>query len=148
MNERNIWGAVTATFLSGFAEFLGPLQWFFLLGIVLVLADLRFGVEAARTRGEHIRVSRALRRTLNKVVDYLCWIFLAGALGATFGGAFGTTLLPTVVMLAVYGIEINSCFANYFESKGKKIKVDIFKFFSKRGEILEIEQEEEKKDNK
>ncbi|MCC8188383.1 MAG: phage holin family protein [Bacteroides sp.] len=145
MNERNILGGgVTATFLSGFAEFFGPLKWFFLLGVVLVLADLRFGVEAARVRGEDIRMSRAIRRTLNKVVDYLCWIFLAGALGATFGGAFGTTMLPTLVMLAVYGIEINSCFANYFEAKGKKIKINIFKFFSKRGEILEIEEEEEK----
>ncbi|MCD8167622.1 MAG: hypothetical protein LUE93_16955 [Bacteroides sp.] len=114
----------------------------FRTGIILVLADLRFGIEAARKRKEEIRLSRAVRRTINKIIDYLCWIFVAGAIGMTFGAPFDLPLLPVLVMLVVYGIEINSCFANYFESQGKKVRVNIFKFFSKRTEIIEIEEEE------
>ena len=65
-------------------------------------------------------------------------------MGATFGVSFGITTLPALVMLVVYGIEINSCFANYFEAKGKKIKVNIFKFFAKKSDIIEVEEEETK----
>lgn len=145
MDERNVIGGITAATLSGFLEFLEPLRWFFLLGLVLILVDLRFGIEAAQVRKEKIRTSRAVRRTVNKIVDYLCWIFLAGALGMTFGAPFGITTLPALVMLVVYGIEINSCFANYFESKGKKVKVNIFKFFAKKSDIIEVEEKEETK---
>lgn len=145
MDERNVIGGITAATLSGFLEFLEPLRWFFLLGFVLILVDLRFGIEAAHVRKENIRTSRAVRRTVNKIVDYLCWIFLAGALGMTFGAPFGITTLPALVMLVVYGIEINSCFANYFESKGKKVKVNIFKLFAKKSDIIEVEEKEETK---
>lgn len=142
MDERNVIGGITAAALSGCVEFLEPLRWFFLLGFILILADLRFGISAAKIRKERVRTSRAIRRTVNKIIDYLCWIFTAGALGSTFGVPFGITTLPALVMLVVYGIEINSCFANYFEAKGKKIKVNIFKFFAKKSDIIEVEEEE------
>ena len=137
-------GGVTAATLSGCIDFLEPLRWFFLLGLILIFADLRFGIEAARIRKEKVRTSRAIRRTVNKIIDYLCWIFTAGALGMTFGIPFGITTLPALVMLVVYGIEINSCFANYFEARGKKIKVNVFKFFAKKTDIIDVEEEETK----
>lgn len=141
MEERNVIGGVTATLLSGFAEFVEPLRWFLLLGLVLIIADLRFGIEAAVFRKEKVRTSRAIRRTINKIIDYLCWILVAGAIGETFGTPLSITFLPATVMLAVYGIEINSCFANYFESRGKKVKVNIFRFFAKKNDIIEVEEE-------
>lgn len=144
MEERNVIGGITTAALSGCVDFLEPLRWFFLLGLVLILVDLRFGIEASRFRKEKIRASRAIRRTVNKMIDYLCWIFTAGALGMTFGVPFGITTLPALVMLVVYGIEINSCFANYFEAKGKKIKVNVFKFFAKKSDIIDVEEEEKK----
>ena len=52
-----------------------------------------------------------------------------------------------MIMLVVFGVEVNSCFSNYFEAKGKKIKVNIFDFFRKKGDIIEI-KEEEKRDEK
>lgn len=144
MEERNIIGGMTAAALSGCIEFITPLKWFFLLGLVIILADLRFGVNAARIRGEKIRLSRAIRRTANKIVDYLCWIFLAGTLGLAFNTTLNTTMLPGIVLLVVYGIELNSCFSNYFESKGKKLKVNVFEYFSKKTDIIDINKEEEK----
>jgi hypothetical protein len=36
---------------------------------------------------------------------------------------FEIPLLSGLVLLVVYGFEINSCFCNYFEGRGKKVKV-------------------------
>lgn len=141
MEERNTISAMTATLMSEFMNFMAPLKWFMLLALILILVDLRFGIAAARHRGEKIRFSRAGRRTLNKMVDYLCWILLAGAIGKAFGVPFDLPVLPAVVLLVIYGFEINSCYGNYFEAHGKQVKVDIFKFFRKKTNIIEVEEE-------
>ncbi|MEG2366466.1 MAG: hypothetical protein RSB29_06950, partial [Alistipes sp.] len=77
MNERNIIQGGVAVFLSQILEIFYPLRWVMLAAAILVLVDLRFGILAARQRGEKIRTSRAIRRTVNKVVDYICWILLS-----------------------------------------------------------------------
>ena len=92
-----------AAVMSDFLEFMEPLKWFFLLGLILIVVDLRFGILAARARGESIRTSRAVRRTLNKVIDYLCWILVAGAMGKAFGMPFDVPILPALVLLVIYG---------------------------------------------
>lgn len=132
-----------ATLMSGFMDFIEPLKWFMLLAVILIIADLRFGVAAAKKRGEQIRFSRAGRRTINKIVDYLCWILLAGAIGKAFGLPFDIPILPAIVLLVIYGFEINSCYGNYFEAHGKKVKVNIFKYFSKKADIIDVEEKEE-----
>ena len=143
MGERNTIGAMMATLMSGFMDFIEPLKWFMLLAVILIIADLRFGIAAAKKRGEQIRFSRAGRRTINKIVDYLCWILLAGAIGKAFGLPFDIPILPAIVLLVIYGFEINSCYGNYFEAHGKKVKVNIFKYFSKKADIIDIEEKEE-----
>lgn len=141
MHEKNIINGTFAVFLSGFFEFLEPLKWLALCGIILIVVDLRFGVMASKKRGETIRTSRAVRRSINKLIDYTCWVLLACALEHTFAEPFHIPLLPTTVMLVVYGVEINSIFANYFEYKGLNLKVDIFKFFKKKtNDIIDIEE--------
>ena len=132
-----------ATLMSGFMDFIEPLKWFMLLAVILIIADLRFGIAAAKKRGEQIRFSRAGRRTINKIVDYLCWILLAGAMGKAFGLPFDIPILPAIVLLVIYGFEINSCYGNYFEAHGKKVKVNIFKYFSKKADIIDVEEKEE-----
>ncbi len=144
MDERNVIGGVSATLLSSLFEFTAPLRYLMLLGAVLLIADLRFGIRASRVRGENIRLSRAIRRTINKGVDYLCWILLAGSLGATFGESIGVKILPLLVMIVIYGVEINSCFSNYFEAKGSHLRVDIFKFFARKTDIIEFDDEKVK----
>ena len=145
MDERNVINGMMAVVLSEFMDFLYPLRFFLLAAVVLILVDLRFGIEAAKARGEKIRKSRAGRRTINKMVDYLCWILLAGALDKAFGIPFEFPLLPAVVLLAVYGFEINSCYGNYFEAHGKKIKVNVFKLFAKKADIIEVEENKDGK---
>lgn len=141
MGERNTIGAMMATvFMSGFMDFIEPLKWFLLLGLILIFADLRFGIAAAKKRGEKIRISRAGRRTINKIVDYLCWILVAGAMGKAFGIPFNIPVLPAITLLVVCGLEINSVFMNYFEARGKKVKVNIFKYFAKKTDIIDVEE--------
>ena len=140
MSERNTISATVTVFMSGFMDFIEPLKWFLLLGLMLILADLRFGIAAAKKRGEKIRISRAGRRSINKMVDYLCWILLAGAIAKAFGGPYDIPVLPAVILLVVCGLEINSVFMNYFEARGKKVKVNIFKYFAKKTDIIDVEE--------
>lgn len=128
-----------AVLLAQFCDFVGPLKWVFLAAFVLIIADLRFGIAAARKRGEAIRFQRAVRRTVNKLADYICWILLAATIGQAFGDPFGIPLLPLIILLVIFGCEINSCYANYFEAHGKKAKVNIFKLFARKTDIIEPE---------
>ena len=144
MTDRTTIQSIVASVIAGCSEFIGPLKWVFLAALVLIAVDLRFGVAAARQRGEIIRFSRAVRRTLNKMTDYVCWILLAGALGQAFGDPFGIPLLPLLILLVIFGCEINSCYSNYFEAHGKRMKVNIFKLFAKKTDIIEPEEQEDK----
>lgn len=134
------------------SEFYGPLIWFFLCGIGLTLCDLRFGIMAARKRGEKIRPSRAIRRTGDKIMNFFLWITVAELLRRTFGIQLGKMLgvdggLPIIslgVQLIIYGIEINSCINNYFEYKGIDKKFNFFKLANNErlNEALEDKKDE------
>lgn len=153
MQERNITSAATSTgLLSTFWDFYRPLVPFIILAVVLVLADLKFGVEAAKKRKrdalkagrkyEPVRFSRAGRRTLNKITDYICWVTLAGLFGQAFGQILGIPALAALILLVIYILELSSCFSNYFEARGINKKVNLWKFFSKKLDIIEVEENE------
>ena len=131
MQERNVLSGATATVISPLVHFYGKLLPFLLLAILLIMIDSRFGILASKKRGEAIRTSRAIRRAINKFVDYICWITLAGMLGQTFGVVFHIPLLSMIVLLIVYTIELSSIFNNYFFYKGIKLKFNGLKFISK-----------------
>lgn len=131
MQERNIITGATTAMVAPLLDFYNNLIPFILLAIVLIIVDSRFGIVAARKRGETIRTSRKWRRAINKLVDYVCWVTLAGLFGQTFGTILGIPVLSGLLLLIVYGVEISSCFNNYFEYKGIKKKVNIFKLFNR-----------------
>lgn len=131
MQERNIINGTTTAVVAPLVDFYNSLIPFLLLAVVLIVVDSRFGVAAARKRGEPIRTSRKWRRAINKLVDYICWVTLAGMFGEAFGKILGIPILSALILLIVYGIEISSCFNNYFEAKGIKKKVNIFKLFNR-----------------
>lgn len=150
MHERNIIGGFTAAVLSPFVEGWQQMLWFLLLAIVLIIGDLRFGIAAAKKRGENIRPSRAVRRSLNKLVDYICWLSIATVVGINFGSVFGLPLLSVIIMAVVCIIELSSIIDNYLEYKGIKQKVNIIKLIARifrRPEfedVLEPTEQEEK----
>ena len=146
MQEKNIINGMLAVFLSEFFAFLTPLKWLAFCGIILIIADLRFGVMASKKRGEVIRTSRAVRRSVNKLIDYTCWVLLACALEHTFAVPFHIPLMPTLVMLIVYGVEIDSIFSNYFEYRDINIKVSIVGFVKKKiGDLFDIKEVNDEK---
>lgn len=132
MQERNIISGAMATVISPFVEFYQALAPFLILAFVLIVADTRFGVEASIKRGETFRPSRMMRRAINKLVDYICWITLAGVVGNAFGSVLGIPVLSALILLVVYGIELTSCFNNYFEFKGINKQINIWKLFGKK----------------
>lgn len=137
IDERsNILSAAVAAMGAVIADFYSHLAWWLLLAAVLVLTDLRFGIKAARCRGEKIRVSRAWRRTINKMIDYLCWVTVAEVCSRTFGVSLGAPIVSLGALLIIYGIEINSCFNNYFEYKGIRKKLNLWKLIG-RSDISE-----------
>lgn len=145
MQERNVISGTTATIFSSFADGMESLAVWLLVAFVLTVADLRFGVKAAMKRGEKVRGSRVIRRTINKLVDYICWISIAWVLGGSFGEVFDIPLLAAIVMLVVCSIEISSIFDNYFEYKGLHLHFNVWKFFSKIFKISAIEESIEDK---
>lgn len=129
MQDRNIISATTSMALMPFIDFYQKLTPFIILAIVLIIADSRFGVEAAQKRGEVIRQSRKWRRAINKLVDYICWISLAGVFSNAYSDVLGIPMLSGIVLLIVYAIEIVSCFNNYFEFKGINIRLSFNALF-------------------
>lgn len=144
MQDRNIINGTSAVIFAPLADFYQTLWPFILVAIILIVADLRFGIEAAKKRGETIRTSRMWRRTINKLVDYICWITLAGAFGATFGDVLNIPILSAIIILIIYGIELSSCFNNYFEARGWKFRINVFKLFGQKKLEDAVEQINEK----
>lgn len=135
--------------LMPFIDFYQSLTPYIILAIVLIIADSRFGVEAAQKRGEVIRQSRKWRRAINKLVDYICWISLAGVFSNAYSSVLGIPMLSGIVLLVVYAIEIVSCFNNYFEFKGIELRLSfssIFKYWFKKVSKSEVDIVEEKKE--
>jgi hypothetical protein len=67
--ERNIIGAALSVALSSMIDFLAPLKWFALLGLVLIVADLRFGVRAAKARGKKFKID--IFKLFKKKIDII-----------------------------------------------------------------------------
>lgn len=131
MNERNVINGFTASLLSPFIEGWQQMLWFLILAIILIIGDLRFGIAAAKKRGEKIRPSRAVRRSLNKLVDYICWLSIATVVGINFGTVFGLPLLSVIIMAVVCIIEMSSIIDNYLEYKGIKKKVNVVRLIAR-----------------
>ncbi|MCC8155361.1 MAG: phage holin family protein [Tannerellaceae bacterium] len=132
----------TDQFLIGLVDFFVWGKWLFLLAVFLTLGDLKFGIEASRFRKEPIKRSRAVRRTLDKICGYLIWIVMAYTFGQAFGLPFGIELLPLIILIIIYGVELESIFVNYFGAKGKKIRVNFLSFFRSKTDLIEIKEEE------
>lgn len=82
--------------------------------LVIVALDLIYGIKAAKHRGERVRFSTACRRTVSKIVSYICWLILASTLALSFHKDW----IEWFVLALVYGNEFASIVGNYLETKG------------------------------
>jgi hypothetical protein len=131
MQERNIINGIATVTVAPFLEFYDKLIPYLLISVVLIFVDSRFGVAAARARGETIRTSRKWRRAMNKFVDYICWVTLAGLFGQAYGTVLHIPILSAIMLLFVYGIELSSIINNYLEYKGIHKHIDVTRLLLK-----------------
>ncbi|GHV39659.1 hypothetical protein FACS1894179_04900 [Bacteroidia bacterium] len=131
----------TDQFLVGLLNFFIWAKWLLATAFILTLADLRFGIAASGYRKEPVKKSRAIRRTCDKISSYVLWVVLAYTFGQAFARPFGIELLPLLMLLVIYGVELESIYVNYFAAKGKNVKVNIFKLFARKTDIIDIKEE-------
>lgn len=118
---------VSAALLLFFEQSIERMMPYLCAAAAVILIDLVFGIRAARKRGDRIRISRAVRRTLGKSVEYFCWAVLASSLAV----ATGYTVIETVLMLLVIGVELVSIVQNWwwvkFGKRPPRVTVDATK---------------------
>lgn len=109
------------------------LRWMILLAIILILSDLWFGISASKVQDIVIRKSRAGRRTLNKLVDYICYILLGAVLGKAIGEPYGMNpiVVSITVMVICYCFEIDSIYGHICEIHGIKKRYSIWRILLK-----------------
>ena len=139
-------GSIAITMLGESQYILFELRWMLLLAVALILADFWFGISVSKYLGKSIRRSRACRRTLNKLVDYLCYILVAAFLGMALGDPLGLkpVNIAMVSLLMCYGFEIDSIYSHICELHGVKNGISIWRIiiylitlrFSRLKEVL------------
>lgn len=109
------------------------LRWMILLAIILILSDLWFGISASRVQDIVIRKSRAGRRTLNKIVDYICYVLLGAVLGKAIGEPYGMNpiVVSITVMVICYCFEVDSIYGHICEIHGIKKRYSIWRILFK-----------------
>lgn len=109
------------------------LRWMILLAIILILSDLWFGISASRVQDIVIRKSRAGRRTLNKLVDYICYILLGAVIGKAIGEPYGVDPIGVsiTIMILCYCFEIDSIYGHICEIHGIKKRYSIWRILFK-----------------
>ena len=91
---------------------------YLIVAAVLIAVDLYFGIKAARKRKETIRFSKAVRRTVGQMFEYVCWVMLSASLSI----AFDFKAVEWIVLGLVMGNEVMSVAGNYFFIHGYRIE--------------------------
>lgn len=122
-----------ACILGECTQILYDLRWMIILAIILILSDLWFGLSASRLQKIEIRKSRAGRRTLNKIVDYVCYVLLGAVLGKAIGEPYGMNpiVVSITVMVICYCFEIDSIYGHICEIHGIKKRDSIWRILFK-----------------
>ena len=121
-------GASGLTFLTELQLLVWDMRWFIAFAVVLIVVDFKFGKEKSQVHHIPFRRSRAVRRTVNKFLDYMCWLMFAGVMGRAFGEPYGIdkTMITAIAMTIACICELDSIFQNYFEAKGMKFSFKDF----------------------
>ena len=107
-------GGITATIIAFLQTAVLRMIPYSVPALFLIALDCLYGIKAAKYRGEKVRLSTAVRKTVTKVFMYLCWIVLASTLALSFHKDW----LEWFVLGLVYANEFASIVGNYLETKG------------------------------
>lgn len=130
--ESNSFNTILKTGIIGFTSecyaIIFDLRWMILLAFVLILSDFWFGISVSRMQGIEVRKSKAGRRTLNKVIDYLCYVLLGAVIGKAIGDPYGLNPITVsiTIMILCYCFEIDSIYNHICELHGVKKRYSIW----------------------
>jgi len=125
-------GVFSVGILEDITQFYAPLIPLFVMAMALVITDARFGVLLSKKNGLVVRFSRLVRRSINKFLDYFCWVTIAGLLGHVYGTPLHWPNFEIIAMAGIYGLELNSIVNNYLELKDINLRVNFMKWFTKK----------------
>lgn len=111
-------GGTSVVMTAFLSEVIADMLPFLIVAIIVILVDLIFGIRAAQHRKEEVRYSRAFRRTVSKMFEYVCWVTLSSSLAV----AFKFPALEWIILGAVILNEIVSIASNWCEVHGIRIK--------------------------
>lgn len=122
-------GTSMVVFGSELTALAWDMRWLFLTAFCLILVDFWFGCHASHKRGDSFRTSRAVRRTLCKMVDYICVVILGAFLGMGIGEPLGVSheAVAAVCVLVAIGVEIDSIYTNWCDVHGISKRFSIAK---------------------
>ena len=66
-------GGATIGVVAFFSEAMKQTLPWLVLAVPIIVLDLLYGIRAAKYRGEKVRWSTAIRRTVDKAVGYVMW---------------------------------------------------------------------------
>lgn len=130
--ENSSFNTIFKTGIIGFTSechaIIFDLRWMILLAFVLILSDFWFGISVSRMKGIEVRKSIAGRRTLNKVIDYLCYVLLGAVIGKAIGDPYGLNPITVsiTIMILCYCFEIDSIYNHICELHGVKKRYSIW----------------------
>jgi hypothetical protein len=130
---QSLFKTFTVGILGECTQILYDLRWMIILAIILILSDLWFGLSASRLQKIEIRKSRAGRRTLNKIVDYICYVLLGAVLGKAIGEPYGMNpiVVSITAMVICYCFEVDSIYGHICEIHGIKKRYGIWRILFK-----------------
>lgn len=120
---------VLHSFIMEYASILFELRWLIVLGVVLVISDFWFGTSESKRKKKKIRRSTAFRRTMNKMMDYFCYITLGSLIGKVLGEyySFDPTMISVSIIILCYAFEIDSIYGHICALHGIKKHYSIWK---------------------
>lgn len=111
-------GGTSVVMTAFLYEVIADMLPFLIVAVIVILVDLIFGIRAAQHRKEEVRYSRAFRRTVSKMFEYVCWVTLSSSLAV----AFKFPALEWIILGAVILNEVVSIASNWCEVHGIRIK--------------------------
>ena len=110
--------AVAGSFIAQSLEHMIP---WLIASAVVVICDLVFGLRKAFLLGEEIRVSRAIRRTMGKMVTYFAFVCMVVMVNIASGFDWH---IDVYSCLLITFIELCSILSNILKPKGINFNLD------------------------
>lgn len=82
-------------------EVVYDMRWMMAFIIILIITDFWFGVSESRKKRVELRLSRAGRRTCNKLIDYTAYLFFGAMVGKAILEPLGLASHTTTAAIAL-----------------------------------------------